>query len=70
MLTIFRRHVKACPHKSRRYHRCSCPIWIESSVGDERVPRKALNLSSWEAAEKFVRDSNVAGSSAAIASSP
>jgi integrase/recombinase XerD len=61
MLTIFRRHVKACPHRSRRYRRCSCPIWIEGSIGEERVPRKALNQTSWEAAEEYVRESNKTG---------
>jgi integrase len=67
MLTIFRRHVKACPHKSRRYRRCACPIWIEGSIGDERVPRKALNLSTWEAAEEYVRESNRTGKLGGVA---
>ncbi len=61
MLTIFRRHVKACPHSSRRYRRCKCPIWIEGSIGDEQVSRRALNLDSWEAAEAYVRESHLSG---------
>lgn len=61
MLTIFRRHRMGCPHKSRRYRRCQCAIWIEGSIGDERVTRRSLNLTSWEAAEDYVRESNRAG---------
>jgi len=61
MLTIFRRHRTGCPHKSRRYRRCSCVIWIEGSIGEERVQRRSLNLTSWEAAEDYVRESNRTG---------
>ena len=61
MLTIFRRHGTGCPHKSRRYRRCACPIWIEGSIGDEKVRRQSLNFTSWEAAEEYVRESNRAG---------
>ena len=61
MLTIYRRHGRGCPHKSRRYRRCSCPIWIQGSIGDEKVPRQSLNFTSWDAAEDYVRESNHAG---------
>lgn len=61
MFTIFRRHGTRCAHKSRRYRRCACPIWIEGSIGDEKVRRQSLNLTSWEAAEEYVRESNRAG---------
>src|SRR5688572_27776019 len=61
MLTIFRRHRTGCPHKSRRYRRCQCAIWIEGSIGEERVQRRSLNLTSWEAAEDYVRESNRTG---------
>jgi integrase/recombinase XerD len=61
MLTIFRRHGTGCPHKSRRYRRCQCVIWIAGSIGDEKVRRRSLNLSSWEAAEEYVRESNRTG---------
>ncbi len=47
MLTIFRRHVKGCSHRSRRYRRCACPIHVEGSLAGEPI-RKALDLSSWE----------------------
>jgi hypothetical protein len=61
MLTIFRRHLKACPQHSRRYRRCQCPIWIEGTLGLEDVPRRSLNLTSWDAAEEYVRESNRTG---------
>ena len=61
MLTIFRRHRTGCPHKSRRYRRCQCAIWIEGSIGEEKVARRSLNLTSWEAAEDYVRESNRTG---------
>ena len=32
MLTLFRRHLKSCPHTSRDYRRCKCPIHIEGSL--------------------------------------
>jgi hypothetical protein len=61
MLTIFRRHLKACPQTSRRYRRRQCPIWIEGTLGLEDVPRRSLNLTSWDAAEEYVRESNRTG---------
>ena len=57
MLTIFRRHLKACPQTSRRYRRCQCPSWIEGTLGLEDVPRRSLNLTSWDTAEEYVRES-------------
>ncbi len=54
MLVIFRRHLKSCPHTSRRYRRCKCPIHVEGSLAGEKI-RKALDLSNWEAAQELVR---------------
>lgn len=53
MLQIFRRHYSPCPHTSRRYRRCACPIWVQGSLGGEWVKR-SLNLTSWEAASDLV----------------
>ena len=63
MLTIFRRHRKSCDSrkKGRSYRRCHCPIWLEGTIGIEDVPRRSLNLTSWEAAENLVREMNVRG---------
>jgi integrase len=55
MLTLFKRHLKSCPHRARRYRRCSCPIHVEGSLGGEKV-RCALDQTSWEAAENEIRE--------------
>ena len=53
MLRIYRRHRTHCPHTSERYRRCSCPIYVEGSLGSETV-RKALDQTSWEAASELI----------------
>ena len=53
MLAIYRRHQTPCPHKSRRFRRCNCPIWVQGSLGSEYV-RRTLDLRSWEAASDLV----------------
>lgn len=55
MLTIYRRHTKTCPHKSRHYRRCSCSIWVQGTLRGESV-RESLDLASWEAATNVVRE--------------
>src|ERR1017187_3317532 len=57
MLTIYRRHVKKCPHRSegRKYRRCRCPIWIDGFVKSLEV-RQSLKERSWEAAELEMED--------------
>ena len=53
MLRIYRRHRAHCPHRSERYRRCSCPIYVEGSLGGETV-RKSLDQTSWEAASDLI----------------
>lgn len=60
MLTIFRRHLKSCPHSSRTYRRCQCPIHVEGSLGGETI-RRALDLKSWGAASDLIAQWNGAG---------
>lgn len=60
MLTIFRRHLRECGRTSRRYRRCACPIHVEGSLRGEKI-RKALDLTSWEAASDLIRSWEVAG---------
>jgi integrase/recombinase XerD len=55
MLTIFRRHLKSCKHSSRKYRHCLCPIAVEGRLRD-RFIRKSLDVRSWEAAQKIVRE--------------
>lgn len=54
MLTIYRRHLKACPYRSRKHRRCKCPIWVAGTLGGEPV-KKSLDLTAWEAAQDKVR---------------
>lgn len=53
MLRIYRRHRTHCPHTSERYRRCSCPIYVEGSLGGETV-RQSLDQTSWEAASDLI----------------
>jgi site-specific recombinase XerD len=61
MLALYRRHTGKCGQKSRRYRRCSCPIWVQGTLGGEEI-RKSLDLTSWEAAEGIVHAWKNAGS--------
>lgn len=60
MLSLYRRHVASCGKKSRRERRCSCPIWVQGTLGGETI-RKSLDLNAWDAAEKVVHGWREAG---------
>ena len=60
MLHLFRRHYPPCRHKSRRYRRCTCPIWVQGSLAGEWI-KKSLGVTSWEAATDLVRGWESAG---------
>src|SRR5215472_11921428 len=57
MLNLWRRHVKACPHKGkgegkgRSYTKCSCPIWCDGEIDGKRV-RKSLDTRDWARATR------------------
>jgi hypothetical protein len=55
VLTIYKRHLSSCPHRSRTYKKCACPAWAQGTLRGESV-RKSLDVRSWEAAQKIVRD--------------
>jgi integrase/recombinase XerD len=55
MLTLFRRHVKACRWKARKHRNCQCPIAVEGMLHGHMI-RESLDLRSWEAAQRVVRD--------------
>jgi integrase/recombinase XerD len=55
VLTLYRRHLKKCPHRSRHERRCKCPLHVEGTLRGEPI-RKALDVTSWEAAQDRVRD--------------
>jgi len=56
MLTIFRRHLKTCEHRSegRAYRRCHCPISVEGFIGEKPI-RAALKTADWQRASGTVR---------------
>lgn len=56
MLTVFRRHEKACDHRDegRSYRRCRCTIWVDGIVGGLEI-RKSLHIRDWEKAQGIVR---------------
>jgi integrase/recombinase XerD len=60
VLHLFRRHYPPCRHTSRRYRRCTCPIWVQGSLAGEWV-KKSLGVTSWEAATDLVRGWEAAG---------
>ena len=60
MLQLYRRHVRSCPQSSRRARRCRCPLWVQGTLGGERI-RRALDLSSWEAGTDLVRGWEASG---------
>src|ERR1700727_1087108 len=55
MLTIFRRHMAACKFKGRKHRNCHFPIWASGTLHGRKI-KKSLDLHSWEAAQKLVRD--------------
>jgi integrase len=57
MLTIYRRHLRKCDHRSegRKYRRCRCPIWADGFLGREEI-RKSLETTDWEKAQGIIRE--------------
>jgi integrase/recombinase XerD len=57
MLTIYRRHLKKCSHRTegRAYRRCQCPIWVDGMLAAKEV-RKSLRMRDWQRAQEHVRD--------------
>lgn len=64
MLNAYRRHTRTCRFADRkdprRYKTCDCPIWVQGSLRGEYV-KKALNLTSWEAAANLVQGWEASG---------
>ncbi|MCC6589047.1 MAG: tyrosine-type recombinase/integrase [Bryobacterales bacterium] len=56
MLTLYRRHLKACGQTDRYYRRCKCPVWVEGTKDDGEYIRHTLKLTSWERAEEKKRE--------------
>jgi integrase/recombinase XerD len=55
MLNLYRRHLKACPHRSMKYRRCKCPVWVVGTLRGKFM-RKSMNLWNWEKAQSTIRN--------------
>ncbi len=57
MLTMWRRHLKKCPHrrKGRAFVKCSCPIWADGELDGKRY-RRALDTRDWGRALRKLAD--------------
>jgi hypothetical protein len=66
MLTVFRRHLTNCKHsnKGRSYRACGCPLAVEGTL-EIKMIRRSLDVRSWEAGQKIVREWEVGGLSKA-----
>jgi hypothetical protein len=56
MLSVFRRHEKHCPHRSkgRNFRKCFCTVWVDGRIGGFEV-HKSLRTRDWEKAQRVVR---------------
>jgi integrase/recombinase XerD len=64
-LAIYRRHSEECKHfgkprRDSRSQKCTCPLWVQGSLGGEYL-RRSLDLVSWEAAQDLVRGWEASG---------
>ena len=66
-LDLYRRHAADCPYfnkprnsKGSRGCKAACPIWVQGSLRGEYI-RRALNLTSWEAASDLIRGWDASG---------
>jgi integrase len=56
MLTLYRRHTRACGRKDRYFRRCKCPVWVEGTTDAGEYIRRSLKLTSWERGEEKKRE--------------
>src|ERR1022692_1641783 len=63
MLTIYRRHLKNCEHRSegRDYRRCKCPVWVDGFLGGVEL-RESLRSRNWEKAAETIHEWESRGS--------
>lgn len=61
-LELYRRHLRDCQHlpKGNAWIRCRCPIWVQGSIGGERV-RRSLNTTNWTSATETIQGWQVTG---------
>jgi site-specific recombinase XerD len=53
MLSLWRRHLKTCPHRSkgRLFRKCGCPIWCDGEIDGKRI-RQSLDTRDWARATR------------------
>jgi integrase/recombinase XerD len=68
MLSLYRRHVKACrffsgksTNGNRRSNNCRCPVHVDGYLAGKRVNR-SLKVRDWTRANEIIRDWEIAGS--------
>ena len=61
MLTLYRRHLGSCGHRSFGFRKCKCPVWANGVVRGEFV-RKSLKTRNWEAGQRTIREWEITGS--------
>lgn len=56
MLSLYRRHLKSCPHvgKGRRHVRCTCPVWCDGTLNGVDF-RRSVNTRDWNEAQHRIR---------------
>ena len=71
MLTVYRRHLAACPHakKGRSWRRCACPVWVAGTIAGQKI-KQSMNLTSLEAATEKIREWERAGKALADGERP
>jgi hypothetical protein len=62
VLTIYRRHLKSCPHTSATYRRCKCPIHVRGTLNRKMIKRQSLDLTRSRHFEPEDDQATVAGS--------
>ncbi len=60
VFTLYRRHLKACGHRSMRYRRCSCPVWCFGTNRDGKRIRESLDTQNWGVAQEKLREKEFA----------
>src|SRR5690242_247953 len=57
MLNLWRRHLRACPHRKqgRKYLKCQCPIWMDWRTDGPRI-RRPVGTRNWQVAQRKARE--------------
>ncbi|KKM61103.1 hypothetical protein LCGC14_1535060 [marine sediment metagenome] len=77
MLSLYRRHVRACPHRPKgvRWIKCNCPVyvwgelngkWIRKAVGTRNMSQARRTIESWELARTTDEPTSVESAAAAF----